>query len=80
MAKLFAIFSAIKEGVKIFNLRIAMYDKYQDKKIDKHYENKKKRRARIVSQVELESAKESPDDAILRDLHYKLNNLKSNVL
>ena len=72
--------SAIREVLNLIEFVKDKYDKWKDKQIDDHYENKRKRRERIVKLMELEIAKENPDDKILRDLHYKLNNLDSNIM
>lgn len=80
MGKILAIYTAIKEGIKIFNALKDLYDKWQDRQIDSHYEKKKKRRERIVKLIQLESAKDNPSDTVLRDLHRKLNNIDSNFM
>ena len=70
--KIFAIVGAIKEIASLGNRILDMYGKYQDGRIDRHYESKQKRRERLLKQIDKET-----DDDKLRDLHRRLRNLDS---
>lgn len=76
-AKLWAAIEAIKVVASIVNKVIAMYEAYQDKKIDKHYEAKQKRRSRLMAKIVEEKNKEIKDEQALKDLHRKLRNIGS---
>ena len=79
-AKLTAIIGAIQAVASIIKTVNGWIEKYQDKKIDTHYENKQKRRKKLVQQINNEKAKEVPSDDILKDLHRKLRNIDSKQL
>ena len=80
IAQIVAFFQGLKAIAQIVQSIENMYDKYQDSKIEKHYAQKKKTRNRLTAQLKTELEKRSPSDAILRDLHRKLSDLKSNEL
>ena len=75
IAKLFALVATVREVVALGDRILSMYEKWQDGRIDRHYDSKQKRRERLLKQIE----KETNDDK-LRDLHRKLRNLDSDKL
>ena len=76
-AKLTAIIGAIQAVASVVKTVRGWIEKYQDKKIDKHYENKQSRRKKLVQEINNEKAKETPSDATLKELHRKLRNIDS---
>jgi len=72
LSKIFTIIGTIREVVSLGRRILDMYEKWQDRKIDAHYESKTKRRERLLAQI-----KEETDDGKLIILHRKLRNLDS---
>lgn len=71
-ANIMAVIGAIKSIASVVSTIKEWVEKYQDKKIDNHYESKQVRRSRLIKQIEMEK-----DDEKLKELHRKLHNLDS---
>lgn len=67
--------AAVKAVASLLAKAWAKWEEYQDKKIDKHYDKKKKRRTRLARQIEV--AKRENNDAELIKLHRLMRNLES---
>ena len=72
-AKISLIIEGIKGFIKIGEMLSTWYERYQDRKIDKHYEQKASRRRRLL--VELEANKDN--DEKLKEIQRKLAAINS---
>lgn len=72
---------SIIEAIKAIGGAIKIFDRYyrewKNSRIDKHYEEKKRRTGELTRQIEVEIEKEAPSDEVLRDLHRRMANLGS---
>lgn len=75
--KIKAAFEAIKMVASIIESIKSMYDKYTERKIQKHYEKKHKVVDKINEEikVELGKKKEEQNDEKLKDMHRRLTNI-----
>jgi uncharacterized membrane protein len=78
-AGIMSVFKALPAIVTLVNTFISMYNKWQDDKILKHYEQKKATRERILLEIAAEGKKPigEIDENKVRELHRKLRNLDS---
>jgi hypothetical protein len=77
----FAKIKAIIEGIRLVSSILksleSMYETWQENRIHKHYEEKRKAKEKVTQQIqaEVDKPKEQQDDEILKDLHRRLTNL-----
>lgn len=77
IAKIMAIMEAIKGIASIFQTFAQMYETYQEKRIEKHYDRKRKVVEKVTNEIEVERQKPKGEqsDENLKELHRRLHNL-----
>ena len=77
LAKLTAIWEAVKLAASIFKFVGEAYEQWQEKRIHKHYEKKRKVKEKVTQQIEAErqKPKEEQNDENLKNLLRRLHNL-----
>ena len=76
-AKIKAIIEGIRLVSSILKSLEQMYETYQENKIHKQYEEKRKAKEKVTQQIqaEIDKPKEQQDDEHLKELHRRLTNL-----
>ena len=77
LAKLKAIIEGIRLVSSILSTLENLYETWQENRIHKHYENKRKVKEKVSQQIqaEVDKPKEEQDDETLKELHRRLVNL-----
>ena len=73
--KIWTIAKAILAIVGLLRDIKGSYDRYLDRKIEKHYARKAKVSDQLNTELNAERAKEEPDEEKLKDILRRLNNL-----